>query len=125
MSYRAKVRDTLLSDASVGAIVDTRIYALRAPQDVPTPYVLLSTISYESINTLAGRTGLETARVRCDLYGSSYNELVGESGLVEAICAALDAATDFSALFVFGTELFEDDTKLYHVVLDFSVWYDR
>ena len=43
--------------------------------------------------------------------------------LRDTIIAMMDAAPKFSSVYKLGAELYEDDTRLYHLVADFSVWH--
>jgi len=121
MGYREKIRDTLVNDSAVAAIVGQQVYAMRALQTTVPPYILTSVASHVHENTLEGiDETTDHARVRCDLFGPSYKQL---TDLEEAVRNAIHATPAFSAQYIFGFELYEDDTQLYHLVLDFSVWH--
>jgi hypothetical protein len=77
-------------------------------------------VATHSVEThLKGLSDLENGRIRFDLYGSSYTQL---QDLAQAITDAVVSASGFKALPIFDFEMFEDDTQLYHLVHDFSVW---
>lgn len=120
-SYRSLFLAALESAAAVTAIVGQRIYGLHAAS-TGLPYIIISVLSHEHSPHLRGVSELDHARMRCDLYGEDFNQLVT---LEAAVRAAIQGAATFQAQYVFGFELYEDDTKLYHLVLEFSLWHDN
>lgn len=121
MTIRAEVRDYLLALPAISNTLGSRLHALRAP-NTTTPYGLLSVQAHDAIGHLRGVTKLENVRMRLDLFGENYAQLVT---LSEAVIDAMASASGFASTYVFGTELYEDDTRLFHVILDFSVWNHR
>ena len=122
MNYRTLMHEVLSASSAITDIVGVNISALRALPSALPPYILTEVASHEQMNTLTEVDPLDHARVRCHLYGESYNVLLD---LEEAVRNAMNGATTFSAQYIFGFEMFEDDTKLYHLVLDFSLWHDN
>lgn len=116
--YQVKIQRVLAG--AVGTQVGNRIYLLRAKQGSPTPYVLHSTVTHTQVQHLRGLSTLENPRVRVELYGENYPALRQMQDLIRV---ALLSAVDFSAVYVFCTESFEDDTQLFHLVSEYSIWH--
>lgn len=116
--YHVKVQRAI--NTAVGSQVGSRIYVLRAPQGSKTPYVLHSTVTHAQIWHLRGKSSLENPRIRIELYGEDYQKLRQLQTLVHE---AILGATDFSAVYIYSTEMFEDDTQLVHLVSEFSIWH--
>lgn len=122
MLLRDKVISLLDGTAAVRAVVGQRYYSLRAPQAALQPYIIISMPTHAIATHLSGVTKLENAQVRFDIFGPSYPQL---TMLKELIIDMMDKSPSFSAIYSFGSEMYEDDTRLYHLVFDFSVWNDR
>lgn len=122
MLLRDKVISLLDGASAVRAVVGQRYYSLRAPQTVLQPYIIISMPTHAITSHLKGVTKLENAQVRFDIFGPSYPQL---TMLKELIVDMMDQSSTFSSVYTFGSEMYEDDTKLYHLVFDFSVWNDR
>lgn len=122
MNFRTLMHQQLSASSAITAIVGGNITAMRALDSALPPYLLTEVASHQQMNTLTGVDPLDHARIRCHLYGESYNVLLD---LEEAVRNAMNGATTFSAQYIFGFEMYEDDTKLYHLVLDFSLWHDN
>jgi hypothetical protein len=120
----ASLSETLASllavETAVTNIVGTRIFRLRARQGTPVPYLLISMPSHKVPSHLRGLINLQSPIVRFDMYGTNFLPL---DTLRDSLITMMDQ--QLNAVYVFGTELYEDDTQFYHLVADFSVWHDR
>jgi hypothetical protein len=119
MYLKEKVITLIDGTAPVVAVLGNRYYSLRAPQGTTTPYCIISMPTHNIVGDLKGVTKLEKAQIRFDLYGPSYPQL---TALKESIVDMMNEATAFSSVYSFGSEMYEDDTRLYHMTFDFSVW---
>lgn len=75
----------LLADSGVSALVGTRIYPLKLPQDDGLPAIRFQRISGERVRTLDGPTGLVRPRIQIDAYGKTYAEAKAVAEAVEAL----------------------------------------
>lgn len=119
-TLREEVISAMGNDNNITTALGRRFYSLRAPQDTKPPYVLLSTVSEQRPTHLRGVTDLENSRLRFDLYGKNYLELLNVRDDIESMMYDKFGVGDN-----FYTELYEDDTQFFHLVIDFSVWHDR
>ena len=111
----------LLGDPSVTSIVGTRSYRMRAPQSqtiIKDPYIIVWFPTHEQVGHLRGVTNLEHPVVRFDMFGSVFPPIdTLRATIINLMCSQM------GAVYRFGTELYEDDTRLYHLMADFSVWH--
>lgn len=103
------------------SLVAGRIFPLVAPEGTETPYLVYQTITDEEQNTLdcnGGTDNLSNARMQIDVWGESYTEAKNTAKTVRA------AMKSFARQNVCGpvTEDYESETKLYRVILDYSIW---
>lgn len=112
-----KVITALHGNAAVVAAVGTRCFRMRAPQDVKPPYIIVWMPTHQRIDHLRGVTNLENPVIRFDMFGTNFMQL---DALRDSIIELM--AQTFGATYRFGTELYEDDTRMFHLMADFSVW---
>lgn len=112
---------TALSGASgVSTIVGSRVYPLVIPQGAALPAVTYTRISGPLEMSLSGGAGLESVRVQIDAWSTTY---ASAKSLAAAIRAAMLAATAFKVASVSDRDLFEDETSVFRVSADFTVWH--
>jgi hypothetical protein len=76
----------LKNDAAVAAVVGTRIFWVKVPQNAARPYVVLQTISDPRPAHLGGYNGARVTRVQADCIGDTYGAV---RTLAEKIITAL------------------------------------
>jgi hypothetical protein len=101
---------------ALAALVSGRCYPLTAPDPVVKPYIVFSIITKVNENDLGGLSGLSNYRVQVDPYATSY-------GAVKVLSDSAESAmTGLGAISLSSQELFESDTQLYRITMDFSIW---
>lgn len=121
------LRTFLLADGTVAGLVATRIYPSVLPQAPTLPAITYSTISAVRDHTMAGPDGLPSKRIQIDAWGSTFAQV---AALADAIRERLDGhlgamgSTEVKGVFA-STErhLYESETKLYRVSMDYIVWH--
>ena len=112
-------------DSAVAAIIGSRIYPQIQPQPAVAPCVVYQVIVDTPTNTLDGSNGgdLYQTRLQVDAYATDY---ATAQTLADAITAVLGSVTElhFSSVRLSRRDLYEPDTKLHRVSLDFSIWSD-
>lgn len=120
----------LVEDAAVGALVGTRVYPQRIPQDVELPAVAYSRISTRRAQRHGG-TGegrrLARARVQVNCEAGSYGQA---KALASAVVGALDGVqTTVAGVWVQGSwaegegDEYGETDGIYGVRQDFMIWY--
>ncbi len=87
MTISDGLRAHLLADASIAALVATRIYPLRLPQKVPTPLtgaIVLQRISSIRWAHLRGQGALARPRFQVDSWAQTYDGAVALGTLVRS-----------------------------------------
>jgi len=124
MTYRDDIKSAVLGDHGVAAVVGAQVYWLRAPLKAQAPYIILQIVTEEQSGTLAGNVRQAEIRLMVSMYGESYTDL---QALDAAVHVALGDGNSpqppFTSLRLFHTELFEDDTRLFHLVTEFSIFH--
>lgn len=115
-----KVITAMLGSVGVTGAVAQRVYRMRAPQDVKQPYIVVWMPTHVRHSHLRGMTELENPVVRFDFFGLNFMQL---DELRETVIDLMSQT--FGAVYRFGAELYEDDTRLYHLMADFSVWHTK
>ncbi len=117
------VRAVLELDATVVALVGSRIYPSVAPQGAVAPFVVARIISDVPENTLAGTSvgRLSGIRLQLDSYGRTYIEAHAVGDAIDAVVSAL-ASPDLSAMRVGERDLYDDVAQLHCASGDYGVW---
>jgi hypothetical protein len=122
----------LLGTSGVTALVSTRVYPGRRPQASALPAIDFNTISGAPVYSNDGESGLASARVEINCWGTTYSSakhvaravkdslsaFVGQAGGITFQNVLLDAERDFSET---GSNAAE---YLFRTNLDFIVWFE-
>jgi hypothetical protein len=122
MTTLEAIRAELVDDATLTGLVADRIYPQVAEQGTAFPAVVLTIITDTPENSLDGSplTRLVAARVQVDCYAKTYVSAHAVADAVDAIVAALSAPT-LAGWRVAKRDIYEDETQLHRVVLEFVV----
>lgn len=110
--------------------VSSRVYASAAPLDCDTPYIVLNRVSGIRHYTLTSQAGITEARYQFSVFSDGY---ATAKSTVKEIRDALSAFSGqmggsggayVAACFnVNETDLYESDTKTYHIAVDYVFKY--
>lgn len=70
----AAIRQELVDNADVAALVATRVYPQIAAQGAAKPYLVYTRISTDRPRHLLSAAGIYSARIQIDAYGSTYSQ---------------------------------------------------
>jgi hypothetical protein len=114
--------------AALVALVGTRIYYVRAPQDVTKPYIILTKISSVRNHAHDGSSHLAVSRFQLSIFATTYKETKDIAAQVQAALQAKSGnigdspyVETGSILYEDETDMFESDTGLYHCAVDYMV----
>lgn len=111
----------LRADAALNTAVGGRFYPTIRKQGSALPAVVYTIVSSSPENYMDGPFSKIRYRIQCDVYSSvSYAET---RSIMDMIVAAIEAEKHVFLGENFAT--FEEDTRLYRVSADFSLWIDR
>ena len=85
------IRDKLLNDSAVLALVSTRIYASELPQKPTYPAIIYEHVDSERDFTMEGPSGFVTTTMELRVYASSYS---GVKDLATKIRQVLNGASE-------------------------------
>lgn len=100
------------------SLVSNRCYPLQIPQNGALPAIVYQRIANTPNNQLEGKPTLDQVRMQIDAYAKTYKaaKLLGKS-----IRTAMENAP-FSATLQSDDDLFEPETDVYRVSLDFYIY---
>ncbi|HBV97778.1 MAG: hypothetical protein JL50_02945 [Peptococcaceae bacterium BICA1-7] len=110
--------------AGLIALVADRIYPLVAPQDVEKPYCVYMQVSNTRIHSHSGYSGLQRPRMQVSGIAETYPEAKAVADQVTAALEAWPGADNVKAAFFQNeTDLYEEETGLFIVSVDFFIWH--
>lgn len=125
MSAETSLYSALAGSANVTALVANaesprtlRIYPGAAREGtVALPYIVYFVVSGTRPQTFSGLSTLENARIQVSVFANTYSQAVT---LADHVVNAIEAAMAVGNLT--RQTFFEDETRLHHHALDFSLW---
>lgn len=124
MSAESELVTTLTGDAAVAALIGNgdspatfRVYPTIASEDAALPYVVYTIVAGIQPQTFSGLSTLENARIQVSVFASTYS---GAKDLADKIVTAVDGGMSVGNLA--RQTFFEDETRVHHHALDFSLW---
>ncbi len=123
MTTGEAIRAVLAADATLTALVGTKIFPNLAPQGTVPPFVVYQQISGVPQNRLTGGSvgRLTEFRMQLDSYARTYLEAHSVADAVDAVMSALESP-DLAAAPGAARDLYDDVAMLHRVSADFSVW---
>lgn len=120
MPVEKDLRDHLIADAGVSALVGTRVYTGRV-NSYTFPLVLFRHSGGTNDNGLGGEGSLRNPIFQFDCFAK---KAIDASILSEAVRAALGGASTFRAQAISTPVAFyEDDQQAHRLVFEVSVWH--
>ncbi|OME59482.1 tail completion protein gp17 [Paenibacillus odorifer] len=123
MAIETKLRDYLLSVKEIQSVVDTRIYPGWLPEKPIYPaiaYLVISGVSHHNIP-------VAYPRFQFSVFSTKYSEV---KELAEEIRSALQryqgsmgGVRVLQGVWEGSRDMYESDTKLYHIATDFKIIY--
>lgn len=119
MQLEEKVYAALAGASPPATEVGLRVSPLISKQDMAVPRIVYGRVSNSPITSLSGRSNLDQVRMQLDIY--AYDFLVAKRIAGQAR-VAMEAAS-FKGLLVSDLDMYEAETKLYRVSMDFRCWH--
>jgi hypothetical protein len=114
----SRIHTLLLANATVAALVSTRVYPLAAQQASLLPLIVYRRVSTRRVGDLQGESKVEFPRVQIDCQAETY---LGAKALASAVLDAMNAATTFdSDPEPEQQEGYEPESGIFTVSLDFT-----
>jgi hypothetical protein len=120
------IRYRLVNTAAVAALLSSRVYFVKMPQNPVMPCATLNLITARRDYAQEGQTALVNSLVQVDAWAESES---GVKGLAEQIRLALSGyrgildGINIQGVFLVGdTPMYEIDTLLWRVMHQYRVW---
>ncbi len=115
------IRTALLGSSAVTSIVEDRIALLSIPEGEPAPYVVYQLVSGNREGSMVSGGCLRNGRFQLSCFSPDYLQA---KHLAEAVQNAIEDYEGFDSVFISDRDLQDPTTKLYYVVLEYSIWQD-
>lgn len=119
------LRNRLINDANVTALVAQRIYLIRAPQGATMPCLTFQKIDTVPTHAYATTSRLENSRFQFDSWAKTPSE---SKSLADKVKSSLDGyigvilgVTIYGILLATEIDYYEQDAELFRVGMDFKV----
>ena len=119
MTIGQDVYSELSGDAGLSALVGTRIYPQWLPQNVTLPAVMFFQVTENIQNVIGGELGLRNHQIQFDVFADDYSTA---QSVVAALNTAVANASAFKSYRLTQQELYEPQTEIHRVSVDFSIW---
>jgi hypothetical protein len=127
MSLESELYARLSGYGGLSALVGTRIYPVRLPQNVALPAVTFQKVTAIRPSNFGVDTGDVRYRIQIDCWASAMpGETAGANKVAAQVRAALKRyrGGNIQDCFLENEQDFYDDSaELYRVILDFVVWF--
>lgn len=120
------LRDYLIADATVQALVSGRVYPNKLLQNSPTPALVVNYVSGESMVGTDGPFGLANPVLQIDHYATSYSDV---GSLFDAVRLRLNGQSTGTIQGIFLVRRrdlpYDEDAKLYRRTADYQFWHEE
>jgi len=127
MSVEAAINAILLADPGVAAVVASRIYPVVMPEDPTLPAITYQRIDGPRETSLDLDSSLAHPRIQVSAWGNAYADV---KNAADAVREALNGFSGTIAGFTIqgiviesDNDLYDPQTRTYHVATDFEVWH--
>lgn len=94
------------------------LHPMIAPQGAAYPYATYQRVANTVNNVLNGPPSIDNTRMQIDVWAASYADA---QALAQSIITAMQA-WDVKNVLVNNYDLYEQDVKVFRVLLEFSIW---
>lgn len=122
----------LIGTSGLTALVGQRIYYVKAPQDIESPYVVFSKLSAPREHDHDGASGLASARFQLSIFALTYREVKLIARQIQSVLQAFkgtmggDGGVSVNGAFYQNEiDFWEENIKLYHTDCDYLIWYNE
>ncbi len=127
MSIEDAVFNRLDGHAGLTALVASRIYPVMSPQNPTTPYVTYQRISTDRVSLLGEDTDIARPRFQISAWSTDRDEVVSVAAQIRDAFQRY-SGTNASIVILDSyleneSDLYEPDTKLYQIPVDFEIWH--
>ena len=85
MSVEIGLRNLLVNDSGVSALINSRIWGGLAPLNPTYPVVVFTVAHTSDLYSIQGASGYRTKRIQFDCYAQKYNDALAVADAVRAV----------------------------------------
>lgn len=126
MTVEADIFSRLSGYTTLAALISTRVYPSLLPQNATYPAVSYRRVSSERPPVMGDDTGIVRARFQFDAWAQSYSGMIAVKELVREALQRYHGTATVEILETFilmDMDLYEDDTRIHHGVIDVEINY--
>ncbi len=116
MSIQSELWSHLTSDTNITDLVGTRIYPLKAPQNVSSPYMTYQVVNGRNDQCMSGDVYQKDTRFQIDVWSKKYSEADAIKEAVKSSIIGFKSSYDIN-----NNEDYEPKTELYRQIIDFKL----
>ncbi len=130
MQIEQAIKKELMAASGVTGLISTRLYYVRAPQNVTKPYVVFFKVSSPREYSHDGASELARPRFQFSCFATTYYEA---KQITEAIRVTIEAFSGImggdggvevgSCFCINESDIYEEDTQLFHVAVDYLIYH--
>lgn len=113
------LRTALMAHAPLVALVGENIAAVVAPEGCQPPYLVYQLIAGQRTASMSQPGARVNKRMQLTCFSRSYGQA---KAIAQAAQDAVEASPLFAAVFQGDQDLYDPETKLRYVALDYSLW---
>jgi len=119
----------LLAQTGVTGYVGERIHFVHAPQNVTTPYIIIIKISAVREHSHDGSSELAHPRFQLSVFAGTYSGVKTVTAALQTVLQAysgtMGSVSVDVVLYDNETDMYEQETGLYHTALDYIIWHEE
>lgn len=129
MSFESDLHAALTSEATISALIGSRLYPLTLVQGAASPAIVYQRVSDQSEEDLDGAVRLEGVRIQFDIYASTYPETITVRGALQDFLqgykGTMGSTRIESCHYLDDSDSHEPEMQLFRSSIDFEIWYQR
>lgn len=131
MDIETALMTHLLAQSAVTALVARRIHYLKAPQNVGTPYIVVTKISGPRKHSHDGSSQLAHPRFQFSCFAKTYGGAKGVTAALQTALQGYSGTMGGGSGVAVGNVIYEDETdldpgennELFGVGVDYIIWH--
>lgn len=128
MEIEQAIYNLLSGNASVAALVGTKISPVKKKQDTDLPAITYRRVTTTRFSAMDVDAVVVTGRFQVDCWAGSYPVVVQLKNAVKAAMKRWRTTTSITVQDTFmlsEIDFYEEDTKQYHIAIDFEINYNE
>lgn len=106
-------------NAALDSVVSNRVYPNKLPQSPTYPAITYFRVTGRRMWSLSGSANLQNPRFQVDVWAQSYSDA---RTTADSVITAMAGSSNFKVGGASDQDMYEPDTQLHRVSIDFSVW---